>query len=125
MNPDVGEIRRPDLVNRSQSPILDQVRVNRQRVTGIGRPHECPPGNRFQAELLHHPANPFVVHAVATAFQLASNAPIAVARKLLLNAFDLLPQILIAVFMTAAMLRIELVVIAAGRKSRYLAGFRN
>jgi hypothetical protein len=60
---------------------------------------------------------------LATAFQLASDAPITVARKLLMNAFDLLPQILIVVFTTTAMPRIGLVVIAAGRKSRYLAGF--
>jgi hypothetical protein len=62
---------------------------------------------------------------VATAFQFTSNTPIAVTRKLLVNAFDFLSQLLIVVFTTPALLRIELVVIAAGRKPRYLAGFRN
>jgi hypothetical protein len=62
---------------------------------------------------------------MTAAFQLAGNTPVAVARKLFMNTFDLFTQLLVVGVTPAAMLCIGFVVIAAGRKSSYLAGFRN
>jgi hypothetical protein len=62
---------------------------------------------------------------MTAAFQFARHAPVAVARKLFMNAFDLFTQLLIVGVPPAAVLRIGFVVIAAGWKSSYLAGFRN
>jgi hypothetical protein len=62
---------------------------------------------------------------MATAFQLTFYPPISVARKFLVNAFDLLTQLLVLVFTTLSMLLVRFVVKRAGGKASYLAGFRN
>jgi heme/copper-type cytochrome/quinol oxidase subunit 1 len=61
----------------------------------------------------------------ATALQFTFYPPISVARKSLVNAFDLLAQSLVIVFTTFSMLFVGFVVKRAGREARYLAGFRN
>jgi len=62
---------------------------------------------------------------MAATLQFTFNAPIAIARKLVVNVFDLLAQLLIFGFAPAMVLCVRLVVIAAGWQTRYLAGFRN
>jgi hypothetical protein len=125
LNPDIGDIGNPHFIHRSQLPIFDKVGINRKTMTGVRGSHEGSPGYRSQAELLHHPPHPFLIHAIATTLQFAADTSVSVARKLFVNAFDLLAQLLILGFTPAAMLRLWFVVIAAGSQSRYLAGFRN
>jgi hypothetical protein len=62
---------------------------------------------------------------MATAFQLTGDPPISVARKFLVNAFDLLTQLLILVVTTLSMLFVGFVVKRAAGQARYLTGFRN
>src|SRR6266496_3118503 len=124
-NPNVSEIRDPDFVNGSDLATLNQIRINRQCMGRIGSPHEGPPRDWPQTELFHHPSNPFLIHCLAAPFQLTADSPIAVARKVFVNAFDLLAQLVVVGFTPATMLRIGFVVIAAQRQADYLAGFRN
>jgi hypothetical protein len=56
---------------------------------------------------------------------MARQASIAVAGELLVNAFNLLSQVLIVGLTPASALWVWLVVIAAGGEPSYLAGFRN
>ena len=91
----------------------------------VGCPDERPPGNWPEAELLHHAADAFLIHFLSTTLQFLREPPASIAWQLLLNAFDLLPQLLVVGFTLAPALLVWLVVIAAGGKPRYLAGFRN
>jgi hypothetical protein len=105
--------------------LFDEVRKNRQRMTRIRRPYEAPPGYRSQTELLHHTAKPRFADFPPATFQFRLHSSITIARKLLVNAFDLLAQFLVVAFAPASMLRIGFVVIGAGGNPCYLAGFRN
>jgi hypothetical protein len=107
-NPDVGDIGDPDLVDSAHLAVLDEVRIDRQRVAGIGRPHKRAPRDGLQSELFHHATDAFLVNAQATAFHLTREPPISVARKFLVNAFDLLTQFFILVITTFSMVFVGL-----------------
>jgi hypothetical protein len=91
----------------------------------IGGAHERAPCQWLETKLFHHSAHPFLVHFLATALQLASDAAIAVAGELFVNAFDLLPQLVVVGIPLATMLCVGFVVKVTGGKPRYLADFRN
>ena len=95
-------------------PVFDEIGINRQSVAGIGRPHKGAPRDGLQPELLHDATYRFLVHFMATAFQLTFYPPISVARKFLVNAFDELTQLLVLVVTTLSMLFVGLVVKPAG-----------
>src|SRR5215467_3987454 len=122
---DVSDVGDPDLINRSDLTVLDPVGMDRQSVSRIGGRHPCTPGNGLQIELLHDPANALFIHPEAAARQLISDPPVTIARKFLVNLFDLLTQLLILLLTTSSMLRVRFVVKAAGGQSGYLAGLRN
>jgi len=62
---------------------------------------------------------------VATAFQFAEDPPTAIAWKLFVDVFDLLPQPLVIGVTLSLMFLVWLVVIAAGSQPSYLADLRN
>jgi hypothetical protein len=94
-------------------------------MAGIGGMHKRAPCYRFQPELLHDASNAFVINWIASPLQFTSNAPVAIAWKLLVNAFDLFAQVLIGGITLVPMFPVGLVVVAAGSKAGYLAGLRN
>jgi hypothetical protein len=109
-NPDVSDIGDPDLVDSAHLTVLDEVRIYRQRVAGIGRTYKRAPGDGPEPELSHHAAYTFLIHIKTTAFQRASEPPISVARKFLVNAFDLLTQVFILVVTTFSVLFVGFVI---------------
>jgi hypothetical protein len=94
-------------------------------VAGIRGPDEGLPGNRPQTELLHHASNAFLTDSLTTTLQFLGKASASVAGQFLVDAFDLLPQLLVVGFTLAPAPLVGFVVIAAGGKPCYLAGFRN
>lgn len=61
----------------------------------------------------------------AATFQFMRDTTIAITWKVLVNAFNLLSQVLILSVLILAMLFVGFVVKRAGRQAGYLAGFRN
>jgi hypothetical protein len=108
---DIGD---PDLVDSAHLTVLDEVRIYRQRMAGIGRTYKRAPRDGLEPELFHHAAYTFLIHVKTTAFQRASEAPISVARKFLVNAFDLLTQVFILVVTTFSVLFVGFVIKRAG-----------
>lgn len=124
-DPDVGDVRDPDLVDAAHLTVLDEIGIDRQSMAGIGGTHKRAPRDRLQSELLHHATHSLLIHFETTAFQLALYPPVAVARKFLVNTFDLLSQLIVFVVTTIPVLFVGFVVKRAGGQARYLAGFRN
>src|SRR5437867_5542375 len=108
---DIGD---PDLVDGADLPVFDEIGIHRQSVAGIGRTHKGAPRDGLQPELLHDATYTFLVHFTATAFQLTFYSAISVAREFLLNAFDLLTQLLVLVVTTFSVRFVGFVVKRAG-----------
>ena len=94
-------------------------------MTRIGRAYECAPGDWPQPELLHDATNALLVDSDAATLQLPRDTTIAIAWKVLVDAFDLLPQLLVLIVATLSMQLVGFVVERAGGKACYFAGFRN
>ena len=124
-NPNISNVGYPNFIDRSHLAFLEQIRVHRKTMARIRCPHELPPRHRSQTKLFHHAANALLIDSLAPAFQLAGNSPIAITREVLVNAFNPLSQLLVVGITATKMGCIGLVVIAADRETRYLAGFRN
>src|SRR5262245_56691570 len=113
-NPNVSDIGHPDLIDSAHLAVLGEIGIDRQSVAGIGRPHKRAPRDWPQPELFHHATYAFLIHFLATAFQLRRYPPITVARKFFVNAFDLLTQLLVLIVTTLLMLFVGFVVERAG-----------
>jgi len=95
MNPNVSDIRSPGFVNGAQLTILQEIRIDGQTVTRIGRVHKRAPGDWPQPELLHDATNALLVDSDATTLQLTRDTTISIAWKFLMNALDLSSQLLV------------------------------
>jgi len=124
-DPDVSDVRHPDFVHRSNLSVFDQVRMNRQTVTGIGGTDKRAPGDRPQIVLFHDASYALGIHQDATPSQLPRETAISVTGKLPMNEFNLTAKLFIFVVAVFLMLFVRFVVIAAGRQSAYFACFRN
>jgi hypothetical protein len=92
------------LIDSAHLAVLGEIGIDRQRMAGIGRPHKRAPRDGPQPELFHHATYAFLIHFQATTFQRTRYPPIAVARKFLVNAFDLLTQLLVLIVTTFSLL---------------------
>lgn len=94
LQPDVGDVGHPELVDAGGRHPSRQVRIDRPSVVGICRHHhELPPAQTKQVILAHDPVNSLVVHAPSAIAQLARDARPAVTGELDCNPLDLVPQI--------------------------------
>src|SRR5262249_10659728 len=104
-------------------PILEQIRIYRQRMAGVGCWHKCPPSDWSQAELLHHTSNALGVNGKTAAIQLHDHTTIAIPGEFLVHTFYLLSQFLVLGIATLPLAPIGFVVKRAGGKTGYLARF--
>ena len=77
---DIGQIRDPELVGRSDVQVCRQVRIDRQAVVAVGGGHEPFLSQTQQVVLAHEAQDPLVVCPNALPMQLFCDAPIAIAR---------------------------------------------
>ena len=108
----------------SNTYALEMITRPWQSMTRIVGAYECAPGDRPQPELLHDATNALLVDLDAATLQLTRDTTIAVAWKVLVDAFDLLPQLVLLVA-TLSMQLVGFVVERAGGKACYFAGFSN
>ena len=123
-NADVSDVGHPNLIDRTHLSFFDQIGINRQRMTGIGRSDEPAPGDGPKTELIHHTPNPFGIDRSSTTIQFTLDSAIPIARKLGMNIVDLTAKFLIFGIPFLSAPPIGLVVVTAGRKPGYFAGFR-
>jgi len=68
--PDVGDVRHPQLIGARQDHVSRQVGVDLAFVVGVGGSHEFPPAHAQQVVLPHETAYPFGIHHPAVPTQL-------------------------------------------------------
>lgn len=79
--PDVGDVRLPDLIEPLNDQIGYQVRIAAQSMAGVGRHDKAPFELAQQGFLAHDAEHPLVVDDPASTLQLFGDAPIPIPGK--------------------------------------------
>src|SRR5215203_1495228 len=80
--PDVGDVGDPGLVEPVEICVLDEVRVDPERVSRVGGWHKTAPDLTQERLLAHHPQHSLVIDFEASSVKLDGNPTVAVAREL-------------------------------------------